>query len=286
MSNAIQIDSEKQIQLNENLYKFPGIYDISENEYHGGAGISRSSLLEFTNLDGRCPYKYWYKKVNGTIQEEKKHFLFGHALHTFFLEPEEFEKRFLVIPKMRKNTNQYKDYIEKITPELNNRKIIDDEQYKSIQGMNKRINEHEIAALLINKKSHIEKSLYWIDRDTGVLCKARPDIISKNILIDLKSSKDLAYRSFRYGIKEYGYHIQAAMIQDGWATLTGNKIEMSISLACEKEEPWLPIIYQLNPDDIELGREMYKDALVYFKKCRDTDTWPGYKSKIISIPRY
>jgi exodeoxyribonuclease VIII len=297
MSNAIKIHDENQTQLVENFYEFPsiydlakspGIYDISEDEYHEGPGISRSSLMEFTEEEGRCPYNYWYKYNNNIVKkEEKPHFLFGHALHTFFLEPEEFQSRFIIIEKMHRGTLKYKKLISELEPTLNGRQIINKEDYKKLQEINKRINEHEIAPLLINNdKAEIEKSLYWVDKDSGVLCKSRPDIMINNVVVDLKSSKDLSYKSFRRDIEKYGYHIQAAMIRDSKEVLLNKKTDIFINLCFEKTAPYLPRIFQIDPVDIDQGQEIYKKAAIYFKECRDTDTWPTYKSRMVSLNSY
>ncbi|MDQ8040096.1 MAG: hypothetical protein REH83_06790, partial [Rickettsiella sp.] len=37
----------------------PGIYDISNEAYHQGPGISRSALMKFK----RSPYHYWYEYI-------------------------------------------------------------------------------------------------------------------------------------------------------------------------------------------------------------------------------
>ena len=94
----------------------PGIYDISNEAYHQGPGISRSALLEFK----KSPYHYWYKYKNPDYIPESPTpaQILGHALHTAILEPEKVEEQFVVLPKVDKRTKagaeQWKQLQEKM----------------------------------------------------------------------------------------------------------------------------------------------------------------------------
>ena len=44
----------------------PGIYDISNDEYHNSHAISRSMLMDFK----KNPYYYWYKYHSGKFEKE------------------------------------------------------------------------------------------------------------------------------------------------------------------------------------------------------------------------
>lgn len=73
----------------------PGIYDnISNAEYHGGAGISKSGL----DLVAQSPAHY-YHAANAANDNERVPTAaqaFGTAFHALLLEPEEFQKTYAV----------------------------------------------------------------------------------------------------------------------------------------------------------------------------------------------
>jgi hypothetical protein len=79
----------------------PGIYDLCIEDYHHGPGISRSGLIELK----RSPYHYWYRYLNPDYKPETATLaqILGNALHTLILEPNEFEKRYFVMPELNKN---------------------------------------------------------------------------------------------------------------------------------------------------------------------------------------
>src|ERR1700685_2456199 len=93
----------------------PGIYNFSPEAYHQGLGISRSGLMEFK----RSPYHYWYKHINPDYKPEPATpaQILGNALHTYVLEPDEFEKRYFVIPELDKATKDGKERWRKIKSE-------------------------------------------------------------------------------------------------------------------------------------------------------------------------
>ena len=74
----------------------PGIYSISNEEYHSSSGISRSGIVEFKH----CPKKFWNKYLNPYYikPEPTKALNFGNAFHTAILEPHEYDNRYISKP--------------------------------------------------------------------------------------------------------------------------------------------------------------------------------------------
>jgi hypothetical protein len=70
-------------------------------------------------------------------------------------------------------------------------------------------------AMRIIVDAQVEKSVYWQDNDTCLTFKSRPDIISGNIVADLKTCKDVAYKAFQRSCMDYGYFLQASMCKLG-----------------------------------------------------------------------
>ena len=67
----------------------PGFYRISDNEYHAGPGISKSGLSDL--LRSAAHYK--------TPDKETDTFADGRAFHVGCIEPERFEKEFVILPE-------------------------------------------------------------------------------------------------------------------------------------------------------------------------------------------
>lgn len=269
------IASEKNIK--------PGIYDLSIEDYHRGPGISRSGLMEFK----RSPYHYWYRYLNPDYKPKSSTpaQVIGNALHTFILEPNQFEKRYFVIPEFNKITKEGKERWQKIKSELGKKETLSAHQYQTLQHMAASLKKNKLAMQLI-EKAEIEQSLYWIDPDTGILCKCRPDILRNNLVCDLKTTQDGSPRSFQYAAFDYGYYIQAAMVREALKQLKQTVVNDFLFIVIEKSAPYVISIYQLDQAFLDKGYQEFKALLTRYQHCLETNDWPAYSIQEISLPRY
>lgn len=267
----------------------PGVYDIDIEDYHGGEGFSRSSLMEFQ----KSPLHLWYK-LNNKEQKEPVDIIrkmnaldFGNALHTYILEEETFFDRYVVLEKVNRTTKEGKArYAEvKEFAEDRGRQIICQEAYYEIQAMAASIDAHGDARSLISDALY-EKSIYWNDPNTGLLCKVRPDIWHSNMICDLKTCMSASYKDFQRSIVGYGYHLQAGMIQEAIKHVTGEKINNFVYVAIEKEPPYAVAIYQLDEMAVEEGVAQFRHIIKCVKECMDANHWPSYDSALINLPKW
>lgn len=261
----------------------PGIYDISNEEYHNGPGVSRSGIMEFL----KTPYHYWYKylKPNREIKKATKSMEFGAAFHPYILEPELFAQDFAYEDiNIDGRTAEGKQYRKEFKEKNIGKKILTHNDYLQLLGMIESIKNHPTAPSLIDGAQY-EKSIYWIDPDTGILCKTRPDILHPNMACDLKSTSNASEREFQWAIKKFGYHIQAGMMHEGFKHALGIEILDFIFIAVEKDKPHAVAIYPLDEASLAKGIVDFKNTLVQFKNCLDTNCWPGYETKIVSLPQ-
>ncbi|HBE5423774.1 TPA: PD-(D/E)XK nuclease-like domain-containing protein [Escherichia coli] len=83
----------------------PGIYfDISNEDYHAGDGVSKSQL----DMVAKNPALLKWVQAAPEDEEKKSALDIGTALHCLLLEPGEFDKRFIVSPKFDRRTKQGK----------------------------------------------------------------------------------------------------------------------------------------------------------------------------------
>jgi PDDEXK-like domain of unknown function (DUF3799) len=186
---------------------------------------------------------------------------------------------------LTKTTKEGKERWQKIQSELGNKETLSSNQYQVLQAMVESFQKHELANQFL-ENAKIEQSIYWTDPDTGILCKCRPDILRCNLICDLKTAQDGSPRSFQYAAFNYGYYIQAAMIQEALIEIKKVKVKDFLFLVIEKSAPYAISIYQLDEPSLEQGRHEFKQLLVHYKRCLDTNDWPAYAIQEISLPRY
>ena len=265
----------------------PGIYrDIPNDEYHAGKGLSSSGIKKM--LDS--PLHYWAAYLSPErVKEQKDCFDFGTAYHTYVLEPDKFSQTIAVIPEgIDRRTKAGKAAWEAFQSESAGKVCIKQPDMAAIEGMAAAVTSHPTASKIFHS-GEAETSFYWIDEETGVLCKCRPDYYRKGLMIaDLKSSQNASPSAFSRDCAKYGYHISAAFYLDGLAA-HGDDLEGNFTFVVqEKTYPYAVACYVIADEAIALGRSQYKKALRTFSECQDSGLWPGYEENItyIDVPKW
>lgn len=256
----------------------PGIYThLSNNEYHASIGVSKSGL----DLVRISTAKYQYKVLNRHIEEDPGPAkVIGTAVHAAILEPELFKNRYIFQPRdMKRNTTAGKLAYANLLNISAGKVILKEDDYEKVVAISENAKKHEwVKKHLID--GYAERSVFWNDPDTGVLCKCRPDYYTQELIIDLKTTDD-AGLDFIKSIELWGYHRQAAFYSDGMKEVQNKK--KFIFVALEKDPPYEIGIYELDEDDFEIGRIEYKSALRKYLKCEEEKFWPGLPAEVQKI---
>lgn len=259
----------------------PGMYSISNDMYHSSNGISNSGLRKFM----QSPLHYWHHYVNPRREVEDKTpcLILGDAIHAYILEPERYHKEYFVHEKVDRRTKEGKTRWDEIQKLANGRTCLTQEDEDMILAI--AFSLHTSEAMQLMQGALVEQSIYWEDKNTGVLCKSRPDIINleKKIIVDIKSTENASKDAFRYAIRKYGYHVQAAMMQEAVLAQTGERIEQFVFVAFEKSAPHAVGVYMLSPESLDEGRWSFMKQLPKIKECLETNTWPSYQTDEICI---
>jgi hypothetical protein len=286
-----------------------GVHDISNEDYHVSEGVSRSAIMEFK----KTPFHYWNAYLNPDRPSREKNTeatIIGNAFHTIVLEPDKFKNRYVVkmpsaeklekVPLLRDVGRDVYDAAKKKHEEGKARQeqaeadfaflsegkiILSQDSYDVIVSMKKRLLENEQAAALIEGAQY-EKSIFWTDPHTGLMCKCRPDIWHLNMIGDLKTAASAASRDFQRSLYNYGYHIQAGMINEGLRIVHGIDMRDFIYIAQEKDFPHAHAIYKLDELALEQGVVDFKNTLLKIKICYEKNEWPSYPTQIITLPAY
>lgn len=190
--------------------------------------------------------------------ESSTSFDLGSALHLAILEPEKFEETVIVFAGKTRGV-KYNKFVEENEGKI----VILENEMVDLIGMKEAINNNGEAMHYINNS---EKEIVetWTDADSLVQCKGKADMVGRDFIADLKTTKDVDPRRFRYSCYDYGYHRQAAFYLDGF------KKERFIFVCVEKKPPYRIGIFDTSDEFIEQGREGYKELLhqyfEYFKE--------------------
>ena len=246
----------------------------SLEEHHASNAIG-STLLKV--LIQQTPAHYLYEKEHREPPTPVQSF--GSAIHEAILEPSLFKDKMVVEPKFEGKGSREAREVWHL--ENHGRTILKQDQHEIIRLILKNISKHKQASKLI-VEGHAEESLFWIDQETGVQCKTRPDFKRENhILINVKSTNDASEDACRAQIAGFMYHVQAAMELDGAEAVYGHKFDQYMYLFVEKTGLCEVNCFQLGLESIEEGRALKHKGLSLLKKCIDSGHYPAYDDSII-----
>ncbi len=257
--------------------------DMSNEDYHAADGVSSSQLKTILN---KTP-----AHLQGEVRKPKTHFDVGDAIHTAILEPIHFSTRFVRGPVDRRG-NKWTEAKEAAQAEA---KILltEDDYDMAIRVQTAILSKPHLAKYIKANNAVAEQSAFWIDDDTGLLCKVRPDLWIADddvsgVMIDVKSTVDASPRAFQRACFNYGYHLSAAYYVDGWEDAMGGLVNKFMILAVEKDPPFEAALYALDPDFMQAGREAYRKALDIYADCSLTGKWYGYPhgASLLELPRW
>lgn len=255
--------------------------NISNHDYHSGPGLSRSAIMEFRNT----PRHYYdkYLSPHKIAKESTASMQLGSAVHTAVLEPDLFFQQYALKPECDRRTKIGKEIYENFCAANIGKTVITQEIYDKVLKMREAVLREYKHYL---DGAYIEYSMYWEEKNTGILCKSRPDISHPNVILDLKTTSDASPLAFGREAENYGYFLQSAMIQDGLFNITNKFVDEFYMVCVEVDEPHYTITHQLSVEAIEEARDEFLLHLGTYKKCFEENYWPGYESSIIYRPPY
>ncbi len=269
------------------------IVGLPIEEYHGGPGISKTGL-DRINVS---PANFYDLTLNPARppEPERKGQLEGQLAHCAILEPDEFDKRYAVLPAdaPRRPTDAQWN-AKKPSPESveamewwaawnkssAGRTIISHAQRETALRQAEAVRRlPDVAEALATGVA--ESSAYWIDAETGVLCRCRPDWVhpvgeSGVIQLDVKTFSDANPAEFARQIARKRYHVQDAYYSDGYAAASGKDVLAFIFVAVQDAWPFAASAVMLDPQSQAQGRRDYRRNLSTYAECLASGEWPGF----------
>lgn len=288
-----------------------GIFtDVPAEQYHRREiGVANNTALGI--IDERSPAHllHWYTSDDEGDKEESASLAFGKAFHCAVLEPDVFDDLYMVLPADMPRDLRH----------LRNAKKPSDDTLRSIEAWDA-WEEHargriilpaatldlakamaasmrgmvmefkgdaapvEITVAELLEECETEVTLYWIDEETGIRCKARADLYARALRWagDLKSVLDAAREAFAKAIFRHRYHVQHSHYCEGFRTL-GEPLASFVFLPVEKEKPHVPASWHLGPVSEERGNEVRRRSMNKLLRCLETGRWPGHTTTVEEI---
>lgn len=235
-----------------------GIYfNLSNEDYHKDPAISCSGVKDL--LDN--PKIYWHNSLNPKKEqsEDSRALMYGRAAHCLLLEPEQFDKDFIVLDKDDLKIGS--DYYNKVkddstfdknfklpkTPKaltikyIGKKNLIKKEDYNKMKAAVNEIKEDSFYDDWF-KGGYAEISIFWRDEGTGLMCRSRFDYLNINFAVDYKTT--FKVKDIKKSIANFSYNLQSTIYLRGLGSLI-NKSDIFIDGNNEQKE-WVKTLAKNN----------------------------------------
>jgi hypothetical protein len=153
--------------------------------------------------------------------------------------------------------------------------VLTTDEYRRVKGVHDAVWAHDGARQILQNATDTELSILWKDNETGLLNKARLDILCREIgvLPDLKTTRSL--KDFQRDAYKMAYHIQLAHYFRG-AMVAGIAADVPSVVAVENDEPFDVTVFEPTARFMDFGRRDMEATLRTIQTCHRTGIWPGF----------
>lgn len=261
-------------------------YDLPAEQYHSIPAMSAGGLKRMQ----QSPAHFYGMQLDPNRPppgDPSPALVNGTLVHCALFEPASLDSRYVIKPEgMSFSTKEGKAWRAE-----QSRIIVDAGLMAAVRMQSARLRDlPELGALLAEGVG--ECSAFWIDEQTGELCKCRPDWASPAgdgvVIVDGKTCQDGSPEGFGRSIWNYKYHLQAAWYADGYERATGKKVHGFVFAAVESAWPHQAAAYMLGDDVLDAARRENRRLLNLYAECKRTGEWPGYAPSIslINLPTW
>lgn len=255
---------------------------LPANVYHAAPGVGSTDQKRLLG----SPKKYAYLKANP--EEPTEAMMFGSIFHAMLLEMDTFEHFYCVKPLgTDRRTKVGKEAYEAFEKANVGKTIITHQMFELAYAMIKRVREHPRLEKML-KPGKPEFSVFS-QGPSGVVQKGRADLYLPDggIIVDFKSTDDSSPAAFSKKISNLGYFIQAGTYLQTFKDV-GLPAGLCVFIAIEKKPPYEMGLFELDPEDIDLGMKLAKKSLSIYANCKAKDLWPGRGENFerVSMPRW
>jgi exodeoxyribonuclease VIII len=275
------------------------ILDMPFEEYLAVDALSTTGL----KLLARSPWHFRHQ----VFVEPTRPMLRGTLAHCAVLEPDAMGRRYLVLPEdaprrpsktqwsaknPSRESRQAMAWWTQFQESSAGRELVSFDDYATCQSQLEAVKrEPELAKLL--RAGLGEVSVFWLDRITGLYCKARPDWLppadgTRITPMDLKTCADESPSGFGRAAARLRYDLQAAHYTAGIEAATGLTVDRFVFGAVTNKPPVLAVPYALTDEIRDQGRDERRELMERLAWCKRENEWPAYGAgfQLLDFPAY
>ena len=257
-------------------------------DYYKIKALSHSMLSCLAQNPMECRMRY-VDDPPTLPRKDSAAFAMGHAVHCLALEPERFDERFAVAPKVDRRTTAGKVAWAEYLADCEGKTVLDEQDYADAVACVQALNNHADFATIMAQPRRVEVEHYF---DLfGHRFKARLDCVvdSMRLILDIKTTDDASPHRWQWSAVDYGYHRQQIIYQEALRQETGKQYRFIFAVV-EKPKPstrGIPptaALYELREESVLMGVEDTQDLVwQYERRTKENDWQQPYSDGIFPL---
>ena len=243
---------------------------IDFDAYRALPGVNWSLLREMD----KSPAHYAYRREHE--KPDSARLLFGRAVHTAVLEPDDLPLQYAVYEGKTRRGKEWDAFVES-NP---GKSILKPDEYRTCLAVRDAVLANPDAAALLTGTSEV--AVQWEDAKTGIACKGRVDHVLGDGFIDLKTTTNIDAWAFTNVSAKMHYHAAAAFYARGLDAAS------ACLIAVEVNAPYDVGVFRFTDDALLAGAQKVDDLLAHLATCLERDEWPGRYSgeQDLNVPEW
>ena len=251
-------------------------YGISFERYGAIKAVNWSTLKRMADSPAHYRYATAHKRPDSSAMAV------GRYVHEVVLEPD--ANTFAVFEGKRdQRSKAYQDFLV----EHPGRTVLNVAESEVGLRMAFAVRNHRAARLALDRRwGKSEVTLTWTDEATGLKCKCRLDRLTRESIIDLKTTGSVNPRIFGALAYRMGYVEQHAFY--GMGAAANGIMRVPQIIAVESEPPWDVAVLGIDDDSLYMAERKVRKLLDRVADCKRARRWPGrYPDEdLLLLPAY
>ena len=251
-------------------------------DYYAIKALSHSMLSCLAQNPMECKMRY-VDDPPTLPRKDSAAFAMGHAVHCLALEPEKFDERFAVAPKVDRRTTAGKLAWAEYLADCEGKTVLDEQDHVDAVACVQALNNHPEFATIMAQPRRVEVE-HQFDL-FGHKFKAKPDCIvdSMKLILDIKTTDDASPHRWQWSAVDYGYHRQQIIYREALKENTGEWYRFIFAVV-EKPKPstrGIPptvALYELDDATIEMGKQDTQRLVQDYEDRTANGWWQQYYS--------
>lgn len=198
----------------------------------------------------------------------------GNLVDVLLLTPDNFAKKFAVVPECDKRTKEGKAIWEafKSNPDHAGKEWVPTDMYNQAIFMRDAVNMNPVSASFLKRMAKSQLKLNWTCKETGLPLVCFIDIEGDTFIADLKTTDCADPEEFMRSAFNYQYHIQAAAYLEAYKRKFF-KFPDYYFIVVEKSAPFGVSVCKATDDFIALGKQEFEGLKTRFNYCMEKNLW-------------